>query len=85
MGHLRLRLTRSARIGMAVLLAILCIVGMSSSASARHAKHHVRVADRAEQISAWRVEPASQQSARLGPMRYYGGPKSPMWRAPVEN
>jgi len=26
-----------------------------------------------------------QQHARLGPMRYYGGPKSPMWRGPVEN
>jgi hypothetical protein len=28
---------------------------------------------------------ASQQPVRLGPMRYYGGPKSPMWRAPIEN
>jgi hypothetical protein len=27
----------------------------------------------------------SSQPIRIGPMRYYGGPKSPMWRAPVEN
>jgi len=26
-----------------------------------------------------------QQPARLGAMRYYGGPKSPMWRGPAEN
>ena len=25
------------------------------------------------------------QPVRLGPMHYYGGPKSPMWRAPAEN
>ena len=28
---------------------------------------------------------STQQQARLGPMRYYGGPKSPMWRGPAEN
>jgi hypothetical protein len=26
---------------------------------------------------------SSDQQARLGPMRYYGGPKSPMWRGPA--
>jgi hypothetical protein len=31
------------------------------------------------------VQLASQQPTRLGPMRYYGGPKSPMWRGPAEN
>lgn len=30
------------------------------------------------------VKPAvAQQAVQLGTMRYYGGPKSPMWRAPV--
>jgi hypothetical protein len=28
---------------------------------------------------------SAQQPARLGPIRYYGGPKSPIWRAPAEN
>ena len=28
---------------------------------------------------------ASPQTVTLGPTRYYGGPKSPMWRGPVEN
>jgi hypothetical protein len=28
---------------------------------------------------------SSDQQARLGPMRYYGGPKSPMWRGPAAN
>jgi hypothetical protein len=31
-------------------------------------------------ISESRAQVVSQQPARLGPMRYYGGPKSPMWR-----
>lgn len=32
-----------------------------------------------------RAQLGSEQPARLGPMRYYGGPKSPTWRGPVEN
>jgi len=28
---------------------------------------------------------AKNEQAHLGPMRYYGGPKSPMWRGPAEN
>jgi hypothetical protein len=28
---------------------------------------------------------SAQQPARLGAIRYYGGPKSPIWRAPAEN
>ena len=31
------------------------------------------------------VQLVAQAPIHLGPMRYYGGPKSPMWRAPVEN
>ena len=37
---------------------------------------------------AWGAAPAqamAQAPTHLGPMRYYGGPKSPMWRAPAEN
>jgi hypothetical protein len=36
-------------------------------------------------VSESHAQLAFQQSTRLGPMRYYGGPKSPMWRGPAEN
>jgi hypothetical protein len=32
-----------------------------------------------------RAQLVPQQQVRLGAMRYYGGPKSPMWRGPAEN
>jgi hypothetical protein len=35
-----------------------------------------------ERESAKRLQLASQQTVQLRPMRYYGGPKSPMWRGP---
>jgi hypothetical protein len=32
-----------------------------------------------------RAMASPQQPAWLGPIRYFGGPKSPIWRAPAEN
>jgi hypothetical protein len=31
------------------------------------------------------VQPVAQQPVQVGATRYYGGPKSPMWRGPAEN
>jgi hypothetical protein len=45
---------------------------------ARHL-HNSRSPNRETAQAAW------PQPVELGPMRYYGGPKSPMWRAPAAN
>jgi hypothetical protein len=72
----------SARIGFVALVAAAITAGLCSEAVATHGKRH-RHAHRLIPESRG-IEPdvqlASQQPVRLGPMRYYGGPKSPMWR-----
>ncbi len=62
------------------LAAVVIVVGTSGEATAaKHRKHFAR------HCSAYcHVHVATAPSApQRGPMRYYGGPKSPMWRAPV--
>jgi hypothetical protein len=76
--------------GLAVGLAKIAIgialaVGISGEAIGRTAHRHFHHAGAHGHKLAQPLYVASQQPARLGPMRYYGGPKSPMWRAPVEN
>jgi len=51
---------------------------VSGEAAAKHLKH------RHHQIVSFQVQNAQAslgESSHLGAMRYYGGPKSPMWRA----
>jgi hypothetical protein len=67
---------RSARIGFATLVAAIVTAGFSGNALAAH-KGHRHVHSSAYESQAQLV---SQQPAQPGPMRYYGGPKSPMWR-----
>jgi hypothetical protein len=70
---------RTVRLGYCVLLVTILIAGICGDALAKTDK--VRPQNRSpatEMVS-------TQQQARLGPMRYYGGPKSPMWRGPAEN
>jgi len=70
--------SRTARIGCLALLAILT-AGIWGDAAAKAGKGRLHArGPAAEELS-------TQQQARLGPMRYYGGPKSPMWRGPAEN
>jgi hypothetical protein len=42
-----------------------------------------KVRDRNQALNAYAAEPV--KSTGLAPMRYYGGPKSPMWRGPAQN
>jgi hypothetical protein len=67
-----------ARIGF-VLIAAACAVGsVPIEAAARHNRHvaHPRYwGIRAQDALVLAVEPTHP-----GPIRYYGGPKSPMWR-----
>ncbi|MBR0935747.1 hypothetical protein [Bradyrhizobium jicamae] len=77
---------RRARLGFAVLCGALLTTVVSGEAFARHhgghlhARLHTRHA-----FASSHAELASRQPSQPGTLRYYGGPKSPMWRAPVEN
>src|ERR1700730_5621878 len=77
-----------ARMGLAVLVGGTLTRGICGAAAAkarkRHWHGHSAVYGSRGQISGTRVQ-LLQQPVRLGAMRYYGGPKSPMWRGPVEN
>jgi hypothetical protein len=72
---------KAARAGYAFLLAIVGTLGMAVEAvgadvEARSVRHQT-----SRKPPESNAMPAStQQPNGLGPMRYYGGPKSPMWR-----
>ncbi len=72
------------RIGWAALVAAILSVGICGDALAKAHKGHWRWHARGIAYES-HAQLVMQQPARLGPMRYYGGPKSPMWRGPVEN
>jgi hypothetical protein len=67
------------RIGCCALLATILIAGICGDARAKTDKVRPQTRGPATEMV------STQQQARLGPMRYYGGPKSPMWRGPTEN
>jgi hypothetical protein len=73
---------RSARIGFISLVTTILTVGIHGDAVAKHGKGRLHARS---SISESHAQFVSQQPARPGPMRYYGGPKSPMWRDPAEN
>ena len=71
----------SVRIGFIALAAALLSAGLSGDASAEFHKGRVHARSAFYESHAQLVSPAP---THLGPMRYYGGPKSPMWRGPAE-
>jgi len=89
MRILRFRTGRRAAIKLAVHATSLLVVGAGGDAMANpgkrhlHPRHSVSHVHRAAAVNA--PDLAWRQPGRFGVMRYYGGPKSPMWRAPVEN
>ncbi len=70
---------KSKRIGFFVLIGTLQIACLGGYAFAQTDK----VRDRNLATNARAAE--HEKSPGLGPMRYYGGPKSPMWRGPVQD
>ena len=78
-----------SRVGFVILVGTILTVGICGDALAKVHKRHLHVrgflSGSRERQSAKHAQLVSQQPVRLGPMRYYGGPKSPMWRGPVEN
>jgi hypothetical protein len=77
-------ITRSKRIGFLVLIATMQIACFGGDAFAQTDK----VRDRNLASNARAGEPVKSAGlgpTGLGPIRYYGGPKSPMWRGPAQN
>jgi hypothetical protein len=67
------------RIVIATLVAAIVIVALSGEAFARRGVDHARFSSRHLHHDVVRNDPP-QATVNLPPMRYYGGPKSPMWR-----
>jgi hypothetical protein len=76
---------KSARIGSAALIASILVVGICGEAAAKTHRTHTRHLQARSFLLESRAQLVPQPPARSGTMRYYGGPKSPMWRSPAEN
>jgi hypothetical protein len=74
---------RGARIGAIALLALALSGGIYRASAAEAGERSPsplhQTAARSQRLVTPPVSP--EQQAHLGSMRYYGGPKSPMWRA----
>jgi hypothetical protein len=68
---------RKRRIASVTLVAAIAVVALSSEAFARRGVHHAHRWHKHHYVV--RDDPP-QTTVNLPPMRYYGGPKSPMWR-----
>lgn len=77
--------TRMARWGLVIVVGAIPAIASSGEAAAKHRKGHLHYAHVHHSIAASHAQLLPQQPARPTAMRYYGGPKSPMWRGPVEN
>jgi hypothetical protein len=77
-----LLMARSVRIGVVIMIVAILMAGSCGDAVAKFRKAHLHA--RSFRFES-RAQLVSRQPVRLGPMRYYGGPKSPMWRGLVEN
>jgi len=76
------------RTGYVTLLATILACGIAAECAAANdeARPARRVAPKSQSTETASVTPISaQQQSGLGAMLYYGGPKSPMWRAPSSN
>jgi hypothetical protein len=72
------------RIGSAAVIASILIVGICGEAAAKTHRTHIRHLQARSLLLESRAQ-LVPQPASPGAMRYYGGPKSPMWRGPAEN
>jgi hypothetical protein len=82
-------IARAAWVGFVILVGTILTAGMCGDALATVHKRHLHargfLSESRERETAKHAQLVPQQPVRLGPKRYYGGPKSPMWRGPVEN
>jgi hypothetical protein len=79
METLRSRSPTGARIGFVLLVTAIVTAAMPGEVAAKHRKHaaHHHVVSKRTQNARAALYP---QTTSFGSMRYYGGPKSPMWR-----
>jgi hypothetical protein len=78
MKAIGLNVPKPARLGLAVVGATMMVALTSGEAAAKHSKHahHHAISHQLRDAQA----SAAPETTSLPPMRYYGGPKSPMWR-----
>jgi hypothetical protein len=81
---LRSNSARNARIGFAFLAAVVLVAAVPGEAAAKHWRHVARHHGTHKHLQDAQAS-VLPETTHLGSMRYYGGPKSPVWRAPVEN
>jgi hypothetical protein len=79
MKIIRFQSTRCVRIGFVMLGAAMTTAAIPGEAGARHWRHAARAHGLHRQIQNAQAALLPQTSSP-GSMRYYGGPKSPMWR-----
>jgi hypothetical protein len=75
----RIMIGATVRTAIALLVGVLVLAGAAQAKHGHrhwHAHHHTVVA---------MAKLVELRPITLGSMRYYGGPKSPMWRGPAEN
>jgi hypothetical protein len=65
------------RAGVAVFAAAIAVASVTGEAAAKHIKHHHH---RMLSSHVQNAQASANEGPHLGAMRYYGGPKSPMWR-----
>jgi hypothetical protein len=68
---------RNLRIGLVTLVAAILTASLSGAAVVKVHKSRVHARSAV-------YESHAEMVLQPGPMRYYGGPKSPMWRGPAE-
>jgi hypothetical protein len=71
---------RSVRIGFVILAATVLSAGICDDAVAKAHKGRLHARSFTSASRAARAQFMPEQPAAPAPMRYFGGPKSPMWR-----
>jgi hypothetical protein len=68
-----------ARVGGVVFAAAVATASVLGGAAAKHIKHHHQ--QQTVNLQVQNAQASLDESSHLSTMRYYGGPKSPMWRS----
>jgi hypothetical protein len=79
------RAAESARNAFVIFTATILTVGLCGDVAAGQGKTYMQAHGFVSQGTAKPAQLVSHQPVQPQLMRYYGGPKSPMWRGPVEN
>jgi hypothetical protein len=81
------QMRKRAAVRLVIHAIVLLMVGIGGHAMAKPGKQHlhaVQFPSYVHQDTAAKTQPLAWPQ-RLGAMRYYGGPKSPMWRGLIQD